>query len=881
MSKHAATAGWLALVWLYCAGSVEAADNEAKGHFLAKVEPFVKQHCVRCHGAEKQSAKLRFDGGYPNLADETIRKNWELAWVKIASGEMPPKGEPAPDTAAMVPVLDLIRAHAATAELAARGAVSGNGLRRLTSREQVRKWTDLLQLHYANHTPDFLRFLAQDPHGEDFINRGDVLLTQQEHVTRLLDLAERMTALVVPDPVAEKPITWNIKPDWIASHEIQQKFYQVNGGAGRPAHLMRTADGMEPSDPKSQLEVHAGCWPHHDGSGMVLNPVYRTRGGLNGFDHIILRYPAPTTTGIVRLVIRARAELPKGETALPELWLDSFLNPGSQLKLEGSGSGKLSYHTVWSLARITVPTTTTDLVIEVPLELTAIDFASLNSGSDKGLWLMLRNLPVPNIMPFLLTREEKNKLQQAGKYRPDSERPPKGTPGWAYYPNDIQDGPKVVIEKISLTVHDREPESDNRRTRVIGKATLGDLKAFAERAWSRPVSDAEIKPYHDLLEAKRKALGEPAAIRLAMTAVMAAPDGIYLPDRRAEKAHGAHDRARRLAVTLWGLPPDRRLLDLAGNGTLLDATVLRKEIARMTADERFGWFTEEFSRQWLGLDEMQEISGSWTRNEFTIAGGYPRNTAIHQAMMAEPGQFLLDAFRRNRPVGHLIAPDQLMLTGPLAEFYGVKADIPHGWQPVKELPEHRRQGILTMSGPMIVASREEKESQIYRGAYLLTRVLGVEVGTPPANVPTIQSLNENPGFRGKSIREKLSIHLERTCAVCHTKIDPLGFAWEHFDPYGRLFINAQGQLRQADTSGMLPNGKKFRDLASMSKVMLEDPKTRGSFPRAFTKALTSYVLGRKLTLSDESRIDALLGDDGNPNLADLLARIMIDDYSRK
>lgn len=840
-----------------------------------KVTGFFKQYCVKCHGAEKQSAKLRLDGN-PNLADKVIRKQWEQVWVKIASGEMPPKGEAVPTTAEMTPVLDSIREHTAAAELAARGDVSGNGLRRLTAREQARAWTDLLHLHYPNHVPDFQSHLAKDPSGEDFINRGDVLLTQEEHVHRSLDLAERMLALLIPDPTAPMPVSWTIKPSWVAKDAAQRKFYQELGGVGRPPALKRIAEDRQSEDVAAAMDVHAGCWPNEDESGLVLNPVYRTRSGLNGFDHVILRYPQPTTSGVLRLVIRARSELPRGETALPTLWLDSFLKPGNQLKLEGKATGELTYHTVWSLAQVTVPMKPTDLVIEVPLELTNIDFASFNSGADPGLWLMLRNMPVPNNMPVLPTREEKLKLREAGKYKLESQRPPKGTPGWCYYPNDIEDGPRIIIERIDIAIRSREPEKESRKLRVIGEGTAADLKAFAERAWGRAVTEAEMRPYLDLLSAQKKTQGEPTALRLALAAILVSPDSLYLSDRRADAARAATDLGKRLAITLWGRVPDDRLRDLAANGKLLDPAILRVEIARMIADERFSWFAEEFCRQWLGLEAIAEIKGSWSPPLDPSA--YARNLAIRDALMAEPGHFLLDSIRRNRPVSHLVAPDRLILNAPLAAFYDVKQPIAAGWQPVSELPPNRRGGVLTMSGPIIVASREEKESQIYRGTYLLTRLFGVEVGTPPANVPTLQALNENLDIRKKTIREKLNIHLERTCAVCHNKIDPLGFAWEHFDPFGRISRTAKGDLKEADTAGKLPNGRAFQNLDSMCKEILADPKSRGSFPRAFTHAMTSYVLGRKLALRDEKRIDDLLGD-GDPHLADLLTAIILNDQA--
>jgi len=154
------------------------------------------------------------------------------------------------------------------------------------------------------------------------------------------------------------------------------------------------------------------------------------------------------------------------------------------------------------------------------------------------------------------------------------------------------------------------------------------------------------------------------------------------------------------------------------------------------------------------------------------------------------------------------------------------------------------------------------------------------VGTPPATVPTLQTLNADVTFRKKSVRDKLKIHVERTCAVCHQKIDPLGFAWEQFDQYGKVQKSADGRPKPVDASGKLPDGRPFADLDAMCRLLLERSESHGSFSRAFVGAVASYAWGRELTLLDEKRIDRLLGD-GDPLLADLLTAVFIDDLQHQ
>ena len=869
----------VAVALVAAAPPIRAENSGSTADFARHVAPFLQRHCLQCHGDTKQEGDVRFDGQPPDFQDAATRKTWERVWGVIASGQMPPPEVPAPGSDEMIPVLDWIREQAASAEsLAQRDGRGGNGVRRLTSREQVRAWADLLDLHYANHRPDLLRFLAQDPRSEHFINRGNVLLMQDEHVQRSIDLAERLLEVVLPDPDDSAPTTWTIKPAMIADHPTQvRKFYQDEKRIGHLAPMLTfPADGRSSDDPKAVLEVSAGCWPNEDRSGLVLNPVYRTRGQY--WDGMILRYPQPITKGTVRLVIRARAELPAGETALPTLAVDSFFRPGNQLKLEGGA--KLAYHSVWQLAQLTVPREATDLTVEIPLELTAIDFVGVNGREERGLWLLLRNMAVPSRVPLLMPSEERKRLQVAGKWKPESARPPKGTPGWCYYLNEIEDGPRVVVEQISMTVHHREPDDQNRARRVIGAAGPAEIRGFAERAWGRPVGEDELQPYLALRARQAKEIGELPALRQTLAAILVDPECLYLSDRRDDKRLQSIDLGRRLAMTLWGSVPDEKLKSLAASGRLADPVALRSEIARMMADERFTWFTAEFCRQWLGLDAIADMEGKWARPRQVDASSELRNMALQKSLMEEPARFLHDALTRNRPVSHLVSPDSLVLDPPLAEFYGAEASIPAGWQRVAQVPADRRHGIFSMAGPIAAASREEKEGQIYRGTYMLARLFGVEVGTPPASVPTLQTLNADSTLRKKSVRDKLKIHVERTCAVCHQKIDPLGFAWEQFDQYGNVQRAADGRPKSVDASGRLPDGRPFSDLDAMCRLLLERSDSHSSFPRAFVRALVSYAWGRELTLLDEKRIDHLLGD-GDPLLADLLTAVFIDDLQHR
>ena len=75
--------------------------------------------------------------------------------------------------------------------------------------------------------------------------------------------------------------------------------------------------------------------------------------------------------------------------------------------------------------------------------------------------------------------------------------------------------------------------------------------------------------------------------------------------------------------------------------------------------------------------------------------------------------------------------------------------------------------------------------------WLLSQCVGnvvsvVDHNPPPPNVPALDG-DGQPTTTVVNVRDKLAVHREdKDCAVCHDKLDPIGFALESFDPVGRF-----------------------------------------------------------------------------------------------
>ncbi len=67
---------------------------------------FVKTHCVKCHGADKQNGKLRLDTLDFDVAKGRDAERWSEVRTRLLAGEMPPEKEPRPDAFLVKKIVD-------------------------------------------------------------------------------------------------------------------------------------------------------------------------------------------------------------------------------------------------------------------------------------------------------------------------------------------------------------------------------------------------------------------------------------------------------------------------------------------------------------------------------------------------------------------------------------------------------------------------------------------------------------------------------------------------------------------------------------------------------------------------------------------------------
>jgi len=167
-------------------------------------------------------------------------------------------------------------------------------------------------------------------------------------------------------------------------------------------------------------------------------------------------------------------------------------------------------------------------------------------------------------------------------------------------------------------------------------------------------------------------------------------------------------------------------------------------------------------------------------------------------MARESLLFFQAMIREDHSILDLLSADFTYLNGPLAKHYGVPNIT--GKEFVRVPSPLHRGGVMTQASILTLTSNATRTSPVKRGKFVLEQILNSPPPPPPADVP---ALEEDKILTG-SVRQVMEHHRENAmCASCHSKMDPLGFAFENFNAIGG-WRDKDGEFA-VDPSGVLPS----------------------------------------------------------------------------
>ena len=388
---------------------------------------------------------------------------------------------------------------------------------------------------------------------------------------------------------------------------------------------------------------------------------------------------------------------------------------------------------------------------------------------------------------------------------------------------------------------------------------LDALLAFAGRAYRRPLADAEKAGLRTLYRAVReKGAGHDEAFRGVLARVLVSPAFLFrveaAPPGKAAGPVSDWELASRLSYFLWASAPDDQLRELAAAGRLRDPAVLAAQVQRMLRDERVRALAIEFGTQWLhvrGFDELKE------KNEKL----FPTFDAkLRGAIYEESIRFFDDFFRAGRPVTSVLDADHTFVNDTLAKHYGIPGVTGPEFRRIDGVKKYGRGGILGFASVQARQSGASRTSPVLRGNWVVETLLGEKLPRPPANVP---QLPETEGADKLTMRQQVERHAkDASCATCHVRIDPFGFALEKYDAIGRLREKDLGGL-VVDTKATLRDGTAFDGIDGLRTYLLT--RKRDVVVRLFCRRLLGYALGRAVTLSDTALLDEMVAELGRNN----------------
>ncbi|HIG29757.1 MAG TPA: DUF1588 domain-containing protein [Verrucomicrobiales bacterium] len=417
-------------------------------------------------------------------------------------------------------------------------------------------------------------------------------------------------------------------------------------------------------------------------------------------------------------------------------------------------------------------------------------------------------------------------------------------------------GYQVIFDDLPFTV------DDNGVATVVSVSEEFDAKRLLERfvfrMYRRGQADAEevkalMSIYH---RARELDVSFTDAVIAAMATALCSADFLFLDSNKGLLDKNA--LASRLAFFLWNGPPDEALRADPDGG----------QVDRMLNDKRSHRFVDAFLDYWLDLRDLNANAP-----DAELYPDYYLDDWLTESSLLETRMFFRELIDKNLPARNLVDADFVFANERLAQHYELPAMEGAQLRRVKLPKGSVRGGLLTQASVLRVTANGTTTSPVVRGAWVMERIMGLEIPPPPSGVEAI-----TPDTRGATtIREQLDLHrAAKSCAACHIKFDPAGFALESFDVTGgwRDNYRAVGDIgetvggfgknghaflyrlaQEIDPSATLPDGNQFRGIQEFKALLLKDERT---IARNLVKRLVTYATGATISFADRAKVEHIL-----------------------
>gem|GEM_PF-452358 len=649
-----ATRAWL--LSLAVAGAATPAPTVAdRPSFDKQVTPFLQQHCVKCHGPEKQKGDVRLDNLPPDFVNNPAAGVWAEVRNKLNLGEMPPKEEARPDSAALAAVTRWVAGEQRAVQ---RLAVSTGGrvlLRRLSRAEYANTVRDLLDVDFVpGEGPEDL--LPPDGRLEGFDKLSKALLLDPS----LMDQYFRVAELVANRAIQVRPPA---VPSRVARYEFEDT--RTEGPIRYIAEQRGTA--------------------FTDTAMILFDSAARTFGRLR-HAHSGTQIPARG-----EYLVRVRAGADPGARGTP-VFMEVERGP--------ERIGKARVDAPLSAPQVFEFRVTCDPKVNGEFQVMFLNGTRMDDNNGDSIHYNTHIMKLGREQQFAQAELLKARGRAEGLYAEFQ----RGRPNVRTF--DMAPLPRLLLDYIEVEgplQGSWPPKSlstvfaEGREPEKLGPDYARRIfERLLPRAFRRPVTADEVNVIAGLVADQLKR-GESfeEAVKAGLVATLCSPSFLYLfepvrsgpqtADRRPQtgvRAPGAglksevgglrslsdYELAARLSYFLWSTLPDEELTATARAGRLREPAALDAQVSRMLAHAKAEAFVSGFGGQWLKVHEFdsfqpdQQIYPAYYDNDFAGVG---------ELMNREPLEFFREVLRRNESVLAFLNADWAMLNEKLAAFYGI------------------------------------------------------------------------------------------------------------------------------------------------------------------------------------------------------------------
>lgn len=350
------------------------------------------------------------------------------------------------------------------------------------------------------------------------------------------------------------------------------------------------------------------------------------------------------------------------------------------------------------------------------------------------------------------------------------------------------------------------------------------------------------------------------------------PQFLYVMEDAAPAARklSSDEIASRLSFLFWDSIPDDALLASAASGALDDKKGIVAEAQRLLASDKATTAVARLFREWTGTVALAPTSKD--------PATFPQFTATFAKSMNESfDRFVVDQLRGQGTLTTLLRSPEAFVDANMAGFYGVAAPPSGQWAKVA-LDPARYSGIATQGALLASLAHPTDASFVLRGKLVVTRLMCLTLGDPPANAQAVFGAAAKPvDPTGKDL--STTMIAQPGCASCHKVLNPPGLAFEHFDGIGR-FRDRYASGKAIDTSGALPHlgtqdEAPFQGPSDLMEVLTKRPEVGA----CFSTQLFRFAMSRRETDADACAVkavtDALSASNGR--MADALLALTTTD----